>query len=243
MFGFEAINNQGSVTISDQFPNLVYSERGQVIVQNTSVVDRPAVGVVTFESAVRQTAPPTIFVRFNSGRHPQCSIYLEMRGSAGNWTGFVIRAAAIGGTVLPRHVLDYVVCRITTNTNPSGYGLAVYDSSGVPTYKSQDVHVKYSKFTKSWSKSGTSFFLVLTPDGISIANDDYIEISSINRGNALMGLERDYMFSNVDLFRDNSRVLRLITQNSTELGFGGPTDVDSCFFCIAICKFPTSIYK
>jgi len=238
MFGFQAKNDQDSITISDQFPNLVYSERGQIVVQNTSVVDRPAVGSVTFTNPVTQVAPPSIFVRFNSGRHGSCTIYLQMNGTPGNWTGMTIRAAAIGGGTLPRHVLDYVVCR-TTNTSPaSGYGMAVYDSDGNPTYKSQDVHVKYSKFTKSWVGSVSGFFIVLTPVNISIEEDDYIEVSSMNRGNANMYLD---MYTSLDLLTRGVRECRLITQVST-VGAPYPMEANSTFFCMPICKFPQSVY-
>jgi hypothetical protein len=242
MFGFQAKNDQGSITISDQFPNLIYSERGQIVVQNTSVVDRPAVGSVTFTNPVTQAAPPIIFIRFNSGRHGSCTIYLQMNGTPGNWTGMTIRAAAIGGGTLPRHVLDYVVCR-TANTSPaSGYGMAVYDSNGNPTYKSQDVHVKYSKFTKSWTRSGTEFFVILTANSISIEDDDYIEVSSMNRGNANMSLFPNYMYSSLDLLTGGTRVCRLIIQNSVTQGSGGPMEANSTFFCMPICKFPQSVY-
>lgn len=242
MFGFQAINDAGSITISDQYPNLVYSERGQIVVQNSSVVDRPAVGSVTFSKPVLQSAPPSVFVRFNSGRHSSCTIYLQMLGSPGNWTGMTIRAAAIGGGVLPRHVLDYVICKFTTPEEPTGFGLAVYDGNGAPTYKSQDAAVKYTKFTKSWSRSGTANFVILTPSGISIEIDDYIEISSINRGNAHQPLLQNYQYSSLDLLTDDIRVLRLITQNSIQIGVGGPTQVGSTFFCIPIAKFPISVY-
>lgn len=242
MFGFQAINDSGSLTISDNFPNLVFQERGQIVVENGSVVDRPAYGVSYFYSPVTTSAPPNIFVRFNSGRHGSCNIYMSMIGSSGNWSGFSVWASAIGGAVLPRHVLDYVVCKSTDNNTPTGFGLAVYDSSGRPTYKSQDKSVKFTKFTKSWYRSDIGGqFVNLFPSGIAIDSDDYIDISSMNRGNVHMPLSR-VQYTSLRILSDGVRSLSLVSQNAVSLGVAGPQQVGTTNFCIPICKFPENIY-
>lgn len=247
-FGFEAKNDSGSVTLSDEYPTLVYSHRGQIVVQNTSVVDRPAVGSVGFPAPIQQLAPPKVFIRFNSGRHNSCNVYLAMNGSANNWTGFTIYAGALGGGTLPRHVLDYVVCKLTDNNPASGFGMAIYDSTGKLTYKSQDRPVRYSKFTKSWSYSVTSslgtYFANLTPVAISIDLDDYYDLSSMNRGSALFtpyeGSAR-MQYVSVQILSGGVRTLQLVQQNSSSL-YTTPLEVGNTFFCIPICKFPTSQY-
>ncbi|WP_152987217.1 hypothetical protein [Pseudomonas sp. TTU2014-080ASC] len=243
MFGFQALNDNSSVTISDQYPVLVYSQRGQIVVQNTSVVDREAVGVAMFATPIQQTAPPRLFLRFNSGRHDSCVIYLDMIGSAGNWTGFRVRSGAIGGNTLPRHVFDYVACRYSTPTAPTGYGIAVYNASGVPVYKSSDRVVKYTKFTKAWYRNGNGgMFLNLYPSGITIEDDDYIDTSPFNRGNAHMRID-DLQFTSMRMLSGGQRTLALVSQCSISISaLGGPQEVGSTYFCLPICKFPISQY-
>lgn len=242
-FGFEAKNNFGDVTLSDEYPTLVYSHRGQIVVENNSVVDRPAVGSASFPSVITQQAPPKIFIRFNSGRHNSCNVYLAMNGSPGSWTGFTIYAGALGGGTLPRHVLDYVVCKLTDNNPATGFGMAIYDSTGKLTYKSADRPVKFTKFTKSWSASypGGLFFNIV-PVGITIEIDDYIEITSINRGNAHQGMRSNtYMYSSLQILSGGTRTLFLTEQNSSTL-LVRPLEVGNTFFCMPICKFPNSQY-
>lgn len=248
-FGFEATNNSGSVLLSDIYPTLVYSHRGQIIVENGSVVDRPAVGSVSFPSAIQQIVPPKIFIRFNSGRHNSCNVYLVMNGSPNNWTGFTMYAGAIGGGTLPRHVLDYVVCKLTDNIPPvSPYGMVIYDSTGKQTYKSEDRPVRYDRFTKSWSLSVTNagggiYFTNLNPVGITIVTDDYIELSPMNRGNAHFTADGNNtgMYTSTQLLSGGTRVLQLVMQNSSSL-YTQLSEVGNTFFCMPICKFPTSQY-
>lgn len=246
-FGFEARNDLGSVTLSDEYPTLVYSHRGQIIVENGSVVDRPAVGSVSFPFIIQQISPPKVFIRFNSGRHNSCNIYCVMNGSANNWTGFTIYAGALGGGTLPRHVLDYVVCKFTDSTPPTGFGMAIYDSTGKPTYKNQDRAVRYSKFTKSWSLStiisGGIYFANLTPSNITIELDDYIDISSMNRGNGHFTIQGNgtMQYSTAQILTGGTRVLILVQQNSSSL-YSASLEVGNTFFCMPICKFPTSQY-
>ncbi len=245
-FGFEARNNSEAVLLSSSYPVLVYSHRGQIVVQNTSVVDRPAVGSVAFPSPIQQVPPPKIFLRFNTGRHNTCNIYLSMNGSANNWTGFTLYAGAIGGGTLPRHVFDYVICKLTDPTPPTGFGMAIYDASGNPTYKSQDRLVRYNKFTSSWShtdfESGFQVFQNLRPIGITIASDDYVELSSMNRCNAHFGAYNPYStYYSTQVLSGGTRVLWLVRQNSSS-SITFPLEIGNTLFCIPICKFPVSDY-
>jgi hypothetical protein len=244
MFGLKVINNQESVLVSDNSPVLVYSQRGQIVVQNTSVVDRPAVGTVVFATPVTQTLPPRVFIRFASGRHSSCSIYMTMNGSAGNWTGMTIRAGALGGSTLPRHVLDYVVCVYSLSNNLPSYGMVVFNADGVPVYRSDDRVVRFSKFTKSWTEQNSgSYHLNYLPSNITIDEDDFIEISQMNRGNANMNLFGgiDLMFTSMSILSNSVRTLRLVIQFTTQ-NRNGQRELGSTLFCIPICKFPITDY-
>lgn len=239
MFGFQAINNAGSVTLNDQFPTLVFSERGQVVVQNTSVVDRPAVGSFSFITAKTNVAPPKIFVRFNSGRHSSCEIYIVMQGGPGNWTGAIVYAGAIGGGTLPRHVIDYVVCDVANQNVTSDYGMVIFNADGVITYKSEDAPVKYSKFTRFWTSTAINQFNFLyTPSGITIDSDDFMDVSSMNRGPSWMN-GANVSFTSMQIYSGGVRMLRLGIQIRTS---GGNISSAGFQFCIPVCKFPSDVY-
>lgn len=239
MFGFQAINNSGSVTLNSEYPTLVFSERGQVVVQNTSVVDRPAVGSFSFSSPKTSLAPPKVFIRFNSGRHPSCEVYLGMLGSPGNWTGCIMYAGAIGGGTLPRHVIDYVICETATPSVNSDYGMVIYDSSGNPTYKSEDRPVKYNKFTRFWTSSAINQFNFLySPSGVTIDSDDFMDISSMNRGPSWMS-GANVSYTSMQILSGGVRMLRLGIQIRTT---GGNINAAGYQFCIPICKFPSDVY-
>lgn len=240
MFGFQAVNNSGSVTLNSDYPTLAYSGRGSVVVQNPSVVDRPAVGYFSFGAVRTQIAPPRIFVRFNSGRHASCLIYLAMNGSPGAWYGAWIYAGAQGGGTLPYYVIDYVICETASTTVNDNFGMVIYDSTGKPTYKTEDLPVKYNKFTRTWvSQVINQFNFTYYPAGIAIDNDDFIDISSMNRGPVFLNTS-NVAYTGMYIFRGGARTCQLSVSLRVTGGNVNPTGIN---FSIPICKFPSNIYN
>lgn len=241
-FGFEAINNGNSVLISDFQNHLHFSERG-VMTVTASRVDVAATGVVTFATNVLTQAPPKIFVRLISSAHSSMNLYTVMIGAPGNWTGFRIYAGAQGGGTLPNYQIDWVCCKNFDRDTTQTYGMTIYDANGNTIFTSDKKLVKYSKFTKDWTVQRTfanaRYFFTYFPTNITIDNDDYIDISSINRGrvNQLVdGLE----FTSMVIYSASTRVLRLQTQSVYDQS--SPQQMSTRKFCIPICKFPSSVF-
>lgn len=245
MFGFEARNGSGSVIVSDHDMPLTYKERGNLVVSN-SVVDRPSTAVFNFSSSVTTQTPPTVFLRIISSRDSSVMLYSACVGSPGNWTGVRITVAASGGTVAPRYEFELIICQLKSAATTARFGMAIHDANGAQVFSDADRVVLYSKFTKKWTVSMTGGFpgygfYTLTPTGITISSDDYIDISSINRGIAPQYIW-DTMYTSVRVMRSGERVLELVTQDSV-----GDTRPDShaysnINFCMAVCKFPSYRY-
>lgn len=243
MFGFEAINLGGSVIISPSNTHLAFVERGTISVLNNSVVDRPAVGSAAFMKPITSKEPPQVFVRLQSSRHSGLEAYMRIDGSPGNWTGFTMWASAFGGSTLPLYVLEFCVCANVSSAPASGFGMSVFDADGKPVFSSTDKLVKFSKFTKKWSitisgAAGGYAYFTFTPD-IQIESDDFINISSVNKGTVNQYLYQA-MFHSIRLYRNNERLLNLVTQGS--YWYTVPGNVGNMRFCIPVCKFPAEIY-
>lgn len=239
-YGLEVFNDNNTLQISSTKPPLIYKERGFVTLTR-NVVDRPAFGVVTFTSPITTYAPPKVFVRVQSSNLPSCQVYITITGSPNNWTGFVMYAGAFGGGVLPMHVIEYVCCYVYKKeiVSPPNYGLELFDENGVSSFHSSANIVHYYKFTKKWTESYFNYFHTYTPNpDITIDADDFIDISSCNRGPIFVVTNR-FMFFSFTLRRDSQRTLRISVQVSLP---ESPQNISLANLCIPICKFPISKY-
>lgn len=241
MFGLDVLNNANSTLISSNSRPMIFSERGFVSVTNSSVVDRPAYGSVVFSIPVLTQAPPCVFIRLDSSRHSSLSLYVIMTGVPFNWTGFIIVASAQGGGVLPLYVLEYVVTKNFDLGEATGYGLMLYNEYGVPIFRHDRKLVKYSKFTKKWTLTqtvpGYTFFTFSS--NLTIDADDFIDVSSINRGIVHQAVVNK-MFTSLSIYEGSQRVLKLQTQSAA--GASNPQNIPAMNFCIPVCKFPSSVY-
>lgn len=239
-YGLEVTNNSGVVTISNIYKPLVFHRRGTVNVVS-SFSDRPGYGTVTFPTPITTTEPPSLFVRYASGNQSGFSVYYTWLGSAGNWTGFRITSGVFGGSSLQNHFLDWVACKYADTQVNSGYGLQIFGESGQILYGSnKDILVKYSKFTKAWTiDSSTVGYLDYIPTGITIENDDYINISFLDRGMVWAKADNNTQYSGINLLSSNVRRFVVNVQLNFPSGRIYPTPGN---FAVPICKFPTNVF-
>lgn len=242
-YGFQALNNSGSVTISTQFKPLVFHLRGTVNV-TSEYTNRPGYGTVTLTTPVTTPEPPSLFVRYVSGLHPSISVYFTWLGGPGNWTGFRITSAAFGGRVLQNHLLEWVVCKFTNTSPASGYGLQLYDSDSQPIYGTHEKLVKYSKFTKSWSLDASSYgYLSYIASGISIDPEDFVSVASFDRGLVWHVADSNTQYAGLALYRNNQRTLEIQVQLNYPAGRKYPVPTrDGLYFSMPICKFPSGVF-
>lgn len=236
-FGLEVIGDSKAVTISSYNKVLVFSERGSFSVQSR-FSDATGTGVVSFTKPVRTEEAPQLFVRIVTPNGPVLTIYTTILGGPGNWTGFRITSAASG--FIQGHTLEYVCCKYSDNVSSDTYGLQIWDKDGGPIYASSDRVVRYGKFTKSWTYSAGG----TVPNShdtwnsnISIEIDDFISVSSIDRGT--VWFTGHYQYTGLQLLVGYVRLLKIDCQRSY---LGNGLFSTSSFFSMPICKFPIAKY-
>lgn len=237
-YGLTVKNDSGSIIISSYYKVLVFSERGTFRIQS-QYTDKPGYGIVAFKTPVRSSEPPEIFVRRVSGTTPNLNVFMTMLGSTGNWTGFKITSGA-GGSVLQNHSMEFVCCKFSDVKSNDAFGMQLWDESGRPVFTSSDRIVKFDKMTKAWSKSqGTN--LDTYSSGMTVAADDFVSITSIDRGINWHILAGEYV--SLALVSGNSRVLNILVQkNADGVSNWYYQGVRSTRFTIPVCKFPTDRY-
>ena len=240
-YGLSATNNGGSVVISSDYKILVFSERGSFqIVSRYS--DGEGYGSVIFIKPINTLEAPQIFVRCVSASHPALSFYTRVLGSPGNWTGFSVVSSALGGGALQNFNLEYVSCKYSDKKSIDPYGLEIYDRQEGIVYTSSDRVVRYSKFTKRWSYVPPQIAygrVAAFNSNLAIDNDDFISISSIDRGNAWFMGSADY--AGLRIREGGAPTVKiLINLNRPDIGLYQGTA--GAAFSIPVCKFPISRY-
>ena len=240
-FGFSAVNDSDSVMVSDTHQHLVFERRGTLTVSG-GTINKQHSAAITFPTAITTTPPPKIFLKVQSSSHASITMYCVLLGSPGNWTGFRIYCAAAGTAPAPNYVFQYVVCKFVNSAPSSGFGMVIYDAAGQPVFRHDAKLVKYSKFTKTWTYTRTlsgAWFYTFFPSGITITPDDFIDVSSINRGCVIMEVY-GIQYTSLRIWRSSAPVLQLVAQaNSSQ---SDPQYVSSMRFCMAICQFPSDVY-
>lgn len=241
-YGLQVTNNSNVVTVSNVYKPLIFHRRGTVNVAS-AFSDRPGYGTVTFPAAITTPEPPSLFLRHVSGVHSSMSIYYRWLGSSGNWTGFTVISGVSGGA-LQNHILEWVACKYTNTSVNSGYGMQLYNASGQPIYNTTERMVRFSRFTKAWSMSELSpGFITYTPIGISIQGDDFVCVSSFDRGVVWHCADRNTQYCGLSILDDGARTLRIRCQMNFPQGRIYPNpQTDGLYFCMPICKFPASVY-
>lgn len=237
-YGFSAINNQLSVVISNKYKVLVFSERSQFNIRS-SKTDANGYGAATFAKVVRSQEAPQIFVRVVSASHPNLGLYITILGSPGAWTGFRVTSAARGGSTLQNYVVEFVVCKFTDSYNLQVYGSEVRGENNEPVYSSADKVVKFSRFTKVWTKlngSGVDEY----KSNMVIEGDDFVSISSFDRG--VSWFMRGARYAGLTILDAGAPALIIFVTKDTSMGPWFWQGINNTNFSIPICKFPPSRY-
>ena len=242
-YGLSVTNDYGSVIISSSYKVLVFSERG--LFQITSKYsDGEGSGEVTFAKPVLTQEPPQVFVRYINGRHGALALYTTLRGAAGNWTGFKVTSAVAGGSAQQNYSMEHVICKYSDKPSTDVYGLEVYDEQGKIAFTSSDRIVKYNKFTRNWRWQQFNYpsLLQVFHSDLAIDADDFISISSIDRGVSWYMDGVDY--AGLRLLDGGKPVLAMTINAVTDSYYGGYwyQGTNGTSFSIPVCKFQIEKY-
>lgn len=236
--GFLAVNNQLSVVVSNIYKVLVFSERS-VFTITSSKTDRNGYGSAVFTKAVRTVEAPQIFIRVASASHSTLGLYITIQGSPGAWTGFQVTSAARGGSTLQNYTVEFVVCKFTDSYNSQVYGSEVRGENNEPVFSSADKVVKYSRFTKSWTKV-TGTLVDEYRSGMVLDADDFVSISAFDRG--VSWFIKGARYAGLTVYDNNAPSLTVFVTKETGGGYWYYQGTNDTFLSIPICKFPASRY-
>lgn len=235
-FGLSVANDFGSVIISGAYKIMVFSERGTFQI-TSQFTDAEGHGAVTFTKPITTQEPPQVFVRFVSGVHNSLGMFAVLLGGPGNWTGFRVVSSVRGNPNLQNYTLEYVSCMYSNLRSSSDYGLELNDAQGNVIYTSSDNVVRFSKFTKDWTLTQGNLVDAYS-SGLTIDVDDFISISSIDRG--VNWFTSHAQYSGMTLLDNGVRVLRI--HNQFQAGNWYYQGTNNTCLAIPVCKFPTSRY-
>lgn len=236
-FGISVTNNSNSVMITSQYKIMVFSERGTFRIQS-QYTDKEGSGAVNFLKPILTQEPPQIFLRHVSGVHPNLGVYTTILGGPGNWTGFRMTSAVRGGSTLQNYLVEYVSCKYADKQSTDLFGMNIWDEAGVILFSASDRVVRYSKFSKVWTKTAGSTVDIYSSN-LTIDSDDFISVSSVDRGLVWFADGADYV--GITLLDNNVPSLKISAQRSGG-GYDYSLGVNGQNFCIPVCKFPTSRY-
>ncbi|HKS12750.1 MAG TPA: hypothetical protein VJS90_06885 [Pseudomonas sp.] len=238
-YGFRAVNDSGTVTISSVYKALVFSERGTIRV-TSSYTDRGGVGQTSFIRPITTQEAPQLFVRVQSASHASLGVAATLLGGPGNWTGIRIDSAATGSSPLQNFVLEYVSCKFADNLQVSGYGMNIRDASGLPVFSAKDKVVRYNKFATVWTLAqDVSTVRIWTPN-VTIDADDFICVSAMDRG--VNWFAENSQFAGFNIWSASKANLTLYVQRITALGFWYWQGSNNTQFTVPVCKFPIDRY-
>lgn len=235
-FGLSVANDYGSIIISSDYKIMVFSERGSFNI-TSRYTNEEGQGSVVFVKPIRTQEPPQVFVRYVSGVHNDLGIYTMLSGGPGNWTGFRVVSAVRGNPNLQSYTLEYVSCMYSNLKSTSDYGLELCDYQGNTIYTSSDNVVRFSKFSKAWALTQGNQ-VDYYDSGLTVDVDDFISISSIDRGVNWFAGHAQY--SGITLLANGVRMLRITNQIITADWYYQGTN-NTCL-AIPVCKFPPSRY-
>lgn len=235
-YGLTVVNDYGATVIDSKRKVLVFSERGSFFI-TSKFIDASGLGIYNFLKPVRTQAPPQIFLRTVSASNASIALYIvTTTGGPGNWTGVGVMSGA-GGTELQRHNMEIVVCKYSDTPPKSDYGMILRDEKGQLLFSSDDRVVRYSRFTKNWTKVNGVTIDEYRSD-VTPASDEFICITQMDRGVSWFTRQASYASMWVRRFGAPYMGMQVQYQPYGVYYEG----VNGTSFSIPICRFPSDRY-
>lgn len=176
-YGLIVSNDNNYVQIDSDTPRLCAVQRGTYSAGSNTAV-------VTFSPAITTQEPPCIFLRNDPSRNGELYDKLLITGSAGNWTGFQVRANNINW----RPTGKWFAAVFASVAN-SGYGMRLWGEAGQLVYDSGATPIVVTKSNSVWSYQGTvrfpslgSAFFYVNALVAPLASDEYFLMNPFSRG-------------------------------------------------------------
>lgn len=239
-YGFQAVNDYSSITISSTYKIMVFSERGSVRI-TSQYTDRGGQGQVNFARPILTQEAPQLFVKVQTASHSSLGLYATILGGPGNWTGLMLNSAASGGNTLQSFTLEYVACKFADVIQNRGYGMDILDANGRPVFSTLDKVVRYNKFATSWTMTQDLPDSRIFSPNVTVAADEFICVSAIDRG--VNWFTANAQFAAFNVWGNWAPNLTLYCQRITALGYWYWQGMNNTQFTVPICKFPADRYN
>lgn len=217
-YGLTVINDNNYIQIDSETPRLCAVQKGSYSAGSNTAI-------VTFSPAITTEEPPCIFIRNDQSRPDDLYDKLLITGSAGNWTGFQVRANNINWR--PTGKWFAAVFASVANTD---YGMRIWGAAGNVVYDSGAVPVIVTKSNSTWTYQGSVTFPTLGSayyytNGLvaPLASDEYFLMNPFSRGTVnsngayhSRGVRFNYSTSRLEMY------IVAIPQNPPTIDQGNP---------------------
>ena len=150
-----AIGDNGKTLIDSEYPVLMVAASGRYTAGQISAGNY-AVPTVTFASPITSVEPPLIFLNPDNAGVYQ---FLSLRGSPGNWTGFILdpRGNPYSGSNVSGR---YMVGVFYNPTASGGWGMKLFDAAGTPLYHTESniIHLTRLPTNTGWYPGGAGYY-------------------------------------------------------------------------------------
>lgn len=176
-YGLTVSNDNDYIQIDSDTPRLCAVQKGNYSASSNTAV-------VSFSPAIKTQEPPCIFLRNDQSRPNDLYDKLLITGSAGNWTGFQVRANNVDWR--PTGKWFAAVFASVANTD---YGMRLWGASGEIVYDSGATPIIVTKSNSTWAYQGSVTFPTLGSayyytNGLvaPLASDEYFLMNPFSRG-------------------------------------------------------------
>ena len=201
-YGLRVINDNNYIQIDSENPRLCAIHKGVYSSgSNTAIIN--------FPTPITTVEPPCIFLQNSPSRPGDLYDIMTVTGSAGNWTGFTLRA----NNVTWRPTGKWFAAVFASVAN-SQYGMRLWDNAGKIVYDSGATPVIVTKANHNWIYQGKVQFPGLGAGYYwvnelvaPLASDEYFMMNPFSRGAvgttpiwANRGVRFDYSSSRLQMY-------------------------------------------